>query len=486
MLDNTARDGYYYMYVTSGICHCYRSKNLMDWEDVGNTVVGLTGWTDIWAPEVVYDEDTKLYYMFFSATPPDAGDVKYQMLLATSKNPDKGFELVDFTDIHYYDASTYSQDNTKYFYLDPAKYQAFAKKNGGVSSEVGGYERAIDPHPYVDSDGKKYLLWTDNSKKPNRICGVPMKDNNWMAPDWENAEVLIEGAVSEDIYRICEGPELIYHNDKYYLTYSIGLYGTNGYQVRQAVSDSVLGTYTKLKEDEGGILLKGYYQSGQGITGTGHHSFVTVGEQLYMVYHRHDTSYNASDKTGGGSSRNIAIDEVKWITNKNGMDIMYVNGPTRTVQPVMEQFSAFKNIAGEAQVSGDGVTNLSSLTDGLLSIYGTDKESSIRKTTTVIFDFDTTRVIGGVMVYNSSDKDMCFRNIAKIECVCIENGHEVTRVLQNIAFDSNYFTDEGVILGAAAYTTMEEWNVKSMRITIEVSDGQEQVGISEIKILGKK
>lgn len=483
MLDNTARDGYYYMYVTSGICHCYRSKNLMDWEDVGNTVVGLSGWGDIWAPEVVYDEDTKLYYMFFSATPPEAGDVKYQMLLATSESPDKGYKLVDFTDIHDYDTSTYSQEYARYLYLDPEKYYNFAKKNGILITASDGYKRAIDPHPYVDEDGNKYLLWTDNSKL-NRICGVPMKDNNWMTPDWEQAKILTYGIYSDDY--INEGPELIYHNDKYYLTYSVGAYGTDSYKVCQAVADSPLGTYTKLTEGEGGILLKGYYQSGQGITGTGHHSFVTVGEQLYMVYHRHDIPYNASDKTGGGNLRNIAIDEVKWITNKNGMDVMYVNGPTRTVQPVMEQFSAFKNIAGEAQVSGDGVTNLSYLTDGLLSIYGTDKESSIRKTTTVTFDFDTTRVIGGVMVYNSSDKDMCFRNIAKIECVCIENGHEVTRVLQNIAFDSNYFTDEGVILGAAAYTTIEEWNVKSMRITIEVPDGQEQVGISEIKILGKK
>lgn len=43
-----------------------------------------------------------------------------------------------------------------------------------------------------------------------------------------------------------------------------------------------------------------------------------------------------------------------------------------------------------------------------------------------------------------------------------------------------------MIPGAAAYTTMEEWNVKSVRITIEVPEGQSQVGISEIKILGKK
>lgn len=500
------------MYITYGN-YCYRSKNLMDWEDVGYTVTGLSGWGDIWAPEVVYDESTQLYYMFFSATPPNAGNVKYQMLLATSTNPDTGFELVDFTGKHNYDTDTYSQEYAKYLYLDPAKYNAFAEKNGGVGEDIGGYERAIDPHPYVDKDGQKYLLWTDSTTSINRICGVKMKDNSWLTPDWTTAQVLTYGNYYKvEDYKIAqipmvgskvetvsseeginEGPELIYHNNKYYLTYSVGTFGKNTYQVRQAVADSVLGTYEKLKDDEGGILLKGYRQVDQGATGTGHHSFVKVGEQLFMVYHRHDIPYNEGTGAGGGSSRNIAIDEVKWVKNKNGLDVLYANGPTITLQPAIEAFCDFKNIAGKAQVSGDGVTNPSYLTDGLLSIDGTDKESSISKTTTITFDFNEARSIGGVMVYNSSDKDKCFTKISRIECVCIENGKEIVRTISNVTFDSNYFVKNQagkvishVVPGAAAYTTINEWNVKSMRITIEVPEGQNQVGISEIKILGKK
>lgn len=473
------------MYVTYGN-YCYRSKNLMDWEEVGYIVDGLSGWGDIWAPEVVYDAKTELYYMFFSATPPNAGDVKYQMLLATSTSPDKGFTLVDFTDKHDYDTSTYSQEYAKYLYLDPAKYNAFAKNYVGIETGIGGYERAIDPHPYVDEEGQKYLLWTDNSKKPNRICGVPMKNNDWLTPNWDEAKVLVSAQDYSGAYSICEGPEVLYHNGKYYLTYSVGVFTDNTYQVQQAVSNSLLGSYTKLEKDEGGILLIGYCRGNQGATGTGHHSFVKVGEQLFMVYHRHDTPYKEGAGTGGGSSRNMAIDEVKWIRNKNGLEVPYVNGPTITLQPAIEAFCDFKNIAGEAKVSGDGVTNPSYLTDGLLSIYGTDKESSISETTTITFDFENARSIGGVMVYNSSDKAKCFTKISRIECVCIENGKEIVRTISNVTFDSNYFVENDVIPGAAAYTTMEEWNVKSMRITIEVPEGQNQVGLSEIKILGKK
>ena len=79
VMDNTSVDGYYYMYGTEGSLFCYRSQNLMDWEPVGNALdiyfynedgtipddVRST-WQDIWAPEVVYDADEGMYYMFFS------------------------------------------------------------------------------------------------------------------------------------------------------------------------------------------------------------------------------------------------------------------------------------------------------------------------------------------------------------------------------------------------------------------------------------
>ena len=38
VLDNTDRDGWYYMYGTEGSVFCYRSKDLMNWERVGNTL----------------------------------------------------------------------------------------------------------------------------------------------------------------------------------------------------------------------------------------------------------------------------------------------------------------------------------------------------------------------------------------------------------------------------------------------------------------
>lgn len=95
------------------------------------------------------------------------------------------------------------------------------------------------------------------------------------------------------------------------------------------------------------------------------------------------------------------------------------------------------------------------------------------------------------MIYNSKNEEDCFTNISKIEFVCEKNGKEVIYYMNDLQFNSDYYTtnDDGsisyIIPGAAAYATFNELNVKSVRITIEVPEGQKNVGISEIKILGK-
>ena len=76
ILDDTARSGYYYMYGTSNL-QTMRSRDLAVWEPVTvvlkttdetlNAVLGSGEYR--WAPEVIYDDDTKLYYLFFSSVP---------------------------------------------------------------------------------------------------------------------------------------------------------------------------------------------------------------------------------------------------------------------------------------------------------------------------------------------------------------------------------------------------------------------------------
>ena len=546
ILDNTKVDGYYYQYVTEGSLFCYRSQNMMDWESVGNTLDNLDFEEDgsrsefrqvtdseMWAPEVVYDAETETYYMFFSASPAEDTEVEagngveeghpYQiMFVATSKYPDKEFHLVNFKDeascgagnLHTYDEAQYPHYYAKYLIFDPAEYRAFSDANGGSRAEgYGGYTGGIDPHPYVDEDGTKYLFWVD-SRGSDRLVGVKM--DNWLKPDWSTATALTyhtyytvddwkaaqAGQTVQNVtyelsnVSINEGPQVVKHNNKYYMTFSVNAYTDSSYQVAQAVSDNVLGPYRKLTEDEGGIVISGGTAGSQEISGTGHHSFVTIGDKMYIIYHRHN------DFVAAGAARNAAIDEVKWITIKdkdgNDLDVMYTNGPTCTVQPKLEGYSDYVNIAEEAKVSG--TEDASYLTDGFLSIYKyaaeafiqNIKETTINKTTTFTFDFDEARTVRAIMVYNSKMETTCFQNVSEVKFVCEENGEEIIRYIDNIEFSSEYCKKndfDGSIYyitpGAAAYAEFDELNVKSIEITVEVPEGQETVGISEIRILGK-
>jgi len=547
ILDNTKIDGYYYMYGTEGSLFCYRSVDLMDWEPVGNALDNYffnedgsrsddlkSTWQDIWAPEVVYDEDTQEYYMFFSATPVEdtsvvaggsveEGTPTRQLMVAKSKYPYKEFEVVNFKDaascgegnLHDYDESQFPHYFAKYLMLDPSEYIPFSKANGRLDAGegYGGYTTAIDPHPYVDEDGTKYLLWVDNLDQ-DRLCGVKME--NWLKPDWSTATVLTythyytvedwkaaQGGESVPLVsyetetnHTNEGPVITKHNGKYYLTFSVNDYWDSSYQLGQAVSDNILGPYRKLTEAEGGLLLSGGVAGSQEISGTGHHSFVTLGDKMYVIYHRHDNF------TAAGTARNHAIDEIKWITVKdkdgNDLEVMYANGPTCTVQPRLEAFSDYENIALEATVSGS--EDAKYLNDDLLSIYKYAditfmeyiKETVIEKTTTFTFDFEEARTVRAIMIYNSKNENTCFRNISKVEFVCEEDGKEVIRCIENIKFSGEYYRANDldnsiyyVVPGASAYAEFNELNVKSIKVTVEVPEGQENVGISEVRIIGK-
>ena len=547
VLDNTSVDGYYYMYGTEGSLFCYRSQNLMDWEPVGNALdiyfynedgtipddVRST-WEDIWAPEVVYDADEKLYYMFFSATPVEdttvvpgdgveSGTPTRQLMVARSDSPYENFELVDFKNpescgvenVHTYSEAQFPHYFAKFLMLDPSHYIPFSVANGRVDAGVGygGYTTAIDPHPYVDEDGTKYLLWVDNLDQ-DRLCGVKME--NWLKPDWSTAQVLTythyytvedwkasqEGSyVSQVSYEnesnhTNEGPFLIKHNGKYYLTFSVNDYWDSSYQLGQAVSDNVLGPYRKLTEAEGGLLLSGGVAGSQEISGTGHHSFITLGDKMYVIYHRHDNF------TAAGTARNHAIDEIKWITVKdkdgNDLEVMYANGPTCSVQPRLEAYSEYRNIALEAKVSGS--EDADCLNDDLLSIYKYGdvtfmdyiRETTITKTTTFTFDFDKAKTVRAVMVYNSKQENTVFTGIARMEFLCEEDGEEVVRVIEDVPFGSQFLQANDydgsvyyVTPGAAAYAEFDELNVKSIKITVEIPEGQTSVGISEVRIIGK-
>lgn len=586
VFDDTSRTGYYYLYGTSGNFAAMRSKNLVEWENVGPTLyrtkqgdrsaeVERITWTNNWAPEVTYDEETKLYYIFFSATPEFAdkewntvdqtlnGVVSksclYNMYVGTSTSPTGPFTVVDFSDatlsggegnVHSYNTTadkeiTQAQAESgeyayvlkdgkyyeaafphywaKYCLFSPDELSKVMQKNGvganggsSIKAPSAGYIATIDPSPFVDpATGKKYLYFKAEDSGWNINIVVEME--NWLKPKWETATYIthsnfytledwkngVNKGVSYETTYCNEGPFVLYHKDKngkdmYYFTYSVNDYSTSDYQVGMAVGESPLGPFRKLTEEEGGLLLCSSSTDSDSVSGAGHHSFVTMGNQLFIAYHRH------RDFMTGGSDRYTAVDEVKFITitDKNGdeLEIPYVNGPTDSIQPLPEAYSGYKNVASQASVScTDASAELGWVTDGLLSVHKTAndtfmdyiQETYISETATFTFDFANDTSIRAIMVYNSAFEKTVFFNISKIEFTLADGS---VRVIRDVKFDTEQYCTIGgqnndtvryVKSGAAAFAEFYDVDVKSVKITVDIPAGQEKVGISEIKILGK-
>lgn len=578
VLDNTARDGYYYLFATSGgTFPSMRSKNLAELENVGPVfdrtdpeVIRATTPDFNWAPEAIYDPDTQKYYLFFSSLPEVDETVQagkgvvsleteirdgktayktgyYNMYVAVSDKPDGPYVMQSFErEINVEPGKVLTEEQAKsgdfaytlengvyYEAAFPHYYQKFAlfapdelskvmQKNGvGAvpTTPNATFFGCIDPHPYVDPVSKnKYLYFKTETVGYQWNINIVVQMEDWLTPMWETAEyVTVNGFKTVEDWRnqenrgvsyeqsgqVCnEGAHVIYHENAldgkglYYFTFSVNDYGTSSYQVGMAVSESPTGPFRKLEESEGGLLLCSSSTMSRTISGAGHHSFVTAGDQTYIVYHRH------KDYTVGGANRYTAVDELQWITVKdiNGKDMLvpYVNGPTDSVQPLPATYSGYRNIAPEATVSASSETDVARIVDKLLSVHKMAdatfmdyvQEAKITETTTFTFDFGTARTLRAVMVYNSVFEDQIFRNISRIEFT-LEDGTK--RVIRDLKFDVDQYCEVSelngeiryVMSGAAAFAEFYEIPVTSVKITVDVPEGQSQVGISEIRLLGK-
>ena len=536
VLDNTAQDGYYYLYSTgaTNAFSAYRTKNFTTWESVGQVLTGEEGWSAYWAPEVVAEENVDgglTYYLFYSAMPSElAASEEKVMFVATSSSPAGPFEMVDFTDKESSGGNTHTNegDNSyaRYALFDYEALNKALNEACGTDFAVSELPSLIDAHPFVTSDGERYIYFS--LEDPRGIVG--MKMNNWYSIDYSTVTLLTRvGYYSIEDYEkeqageyvekneyeligaeVNEGPEVIEHDGKYYLTFSVNGFYDASYSVMQSVGDSPLGPFTKLKDDQNGLFLSADLGSNAMASGTGHHSFFTVGDKLYICYHRH----NIVGSIDGG--RGICVDEVKWVEteDENGetLDVLYANGPTVTVQPRFDTEAEYVNIAEEGTVtlvSGtleDG-SFASCLNDGLLS-YNVSvsqefldayvHEATSATDATYEITFSETREVRGFMVYGSKFMDRYFSSVRDVEIVAVNNGTERTYYIEELPIDNScvvYNEDElalgnyvieNVVYGSGVYAEFNAINVKSIRFTVTRPEGQESVGVSEIAVLGKR
>ena len=556
VLDDTARTGYYYAYVT-GLTYSY-SDDLVDWKSGGSFVElpdALAGAGSQWAPEVIYDEDTGLYYAFFSLTPlPDmefegVTAPAYMPVVAVSNSPRGPFKPVDLTNAEEVEGALgegseayvrttsdeYPQKYARYALLDNAAYQEAFEREGysdneriittSTSGVDGGYVATIDFSPFVDPDtGEKYLYW---SQTPGAIAGVKMI--NWLTPDWSTYQTLtacgyytmadyqkaqsgekVEKVLYEEMASYCnEGPFMYKHNGKYYLTFSIGNYTESSYGVMQAVADSPMGPFRKLSDGENGMILSNDLGENHAVGGPGHHSFFTVNidgeEKLMIAYHAHTNLYTYADRA-------VRFDEVKWVTveGEDGeqLDVMHVNGPTVTTQPAFGIGEEYGDVSGAMEsielVRGELAEGSSadSMIDGLFSAFIRSsrefeekyvRETSIVQTSTFEVTLESPRELRGIMFYNSNSDETAFESVKNIAFICEENGTEKVYVIPELKYnyDCNHIWNEVsesyyIIFGGGCYAEFASLaNVKAIRFTVEVPEGKESVGVSEVALVGR-
>ncbi len=181
-----------------------------------------------------------------------------------------------------------------------------------ISKRPMSDEKGIDNSLFIDSDGRPYIFWV----KFNGCMEI------WMAELQPDLCTIKEGTerfcismsqVWEKVWpSVNEGPFVLKHDGKYYLTYSANSYESKLYGIGYAVSDSVKGPWEKYPDNP--ILC-----SPEGLCGTGHHCFFKKRNgKLMIAFHSHlnqDSIHprimhiaNVSFKKGRGSCDKLVID----------------------------------------------------------------------------------------------------------------------------------------------------------------------------------
>lgn len=500
--------GYFYMYVTGLGFPVMRSKDLNNWEKVGYSFTPTAdSWCNshLWAPEVIYNEGDGLYYLYHTssskigdATTSYSSSSEYQDRLytgiAVSATPVGPFE--QWTGV-----------NARGERIDVDDPPINFRTGMNLSYDCG----VIDASPFFDTDGTLYLYYTTHrtptgTQDKNEIWGVKMLD--MVTPDYSTVTRLTEPGKytpggedfpweSEKSSVIDEGPNMIYHNGKYYLTYSPIGFSSPYYSVSVAVSDEPLGTFTKVPAEQGNpvVGIEPYYDF---MRGTGHHCFVWAGDELFTVYHAH-----RDRATGAGNPRAIAADRLFFEYNEElGFDMLYCNGPTYSVQPLPEMVSGYTNVSSDASVTASNALSedtVKYLTDGrfVMHDYDTDKEFSAKGSTVIELTFEKPVYVAAVMVYNSYNYDHAFASVESIELELSDPALNMDSVkFADIPFSEDFVREDLHYMrpGGSSYVEFAPMWVKSVRIKISDKltytdyDGNktDTISVSDIVVLGKR
>lgn len=281
-------NGRYYAYATNGLwgdIQLSSSKDLVHWSAPGNALGQLGNWAQLgytWAPEVA--KVGGQYVMYLTAR--DTASGRQCVGAALAARPDGPFEGAS---------------------ASPLVCQ----------TALGG---SIDPSPFQDRDGQRYLLW----KNDGNCCHLPV--SLWIQKLSADGLKLLgrpKAILSNTLPwegSLIEAPTLLRRGGTYDLFYSAGFYADGSYAVGYATATSPLGPYHK----GGAPILK----TTGAIVGPGHQSVVTDGAgQSWLAYH----AWTAGKVGYPQGKRSLRLDRLDFV---NGVPTVRPTiAPTRAAAP---------------------------------------------------------------------------------------------------------------------------------------------------------
>lgn len=275
-------NGTYYLYATSspeGI-FVWKGNDLNNLHKVGRCYLkeDSFGYDNFWAPEVVKRADGK-YVMHFTAR--DRADKVLRTGVAISDSPEGPFtdaikgKPMFVTDTATIDASCFVDD-------DGSGYLYFVKDcsnnivNGVHTSQIYACRTSDD---LTQLTGEAVLVATPSKEWESHSLSAPLmvltEDNEWVD--------------SKEKFVWNEGPSVIKHDGKYYMTYSANCFDSRYYGVGVAVATNPMGPFEKYDTP-----VLSYIDNV--LSGPGHNSFFKDNDgRLMCAFHCH-THY---DKPSG-------------------------------------------------------------------------------------------------------------------------------------------------------------------------------------------
>ena len=346
----------------------------------------------VWAPDVIYNEETGLYYLYFCTTSTwNASNLCY----ATSESIEGPYEWKGALIYSGFTAETLdATDVTEYVDKDTVKDRYIKKSN---EYNFNKYPNAIDPTVLYDGDGRLWMVYGSWSGgmyllELDKATGevIHPEEDEAKRVDPYFGKRLLGGNHSS-----IEAPYILYDEESgyYYLFVSYGgLTREGGYQIRVFRSETIDGDYVDMNGEYPmdtnnpehypyGLKLSGNYflpSLEMAYMATGHNSaFVDEDGKKYVVNH---TRFDNKTEEHEPRVHQFIVNEEGWpcmlpyatdgeTVSENGYDksavagrYYVINQGTAIDAEIAQPFILYLDESG--QVYGDGVEGSWEMKDG--------------------------------------------------------------------------------------------------------------------------